>query len=81
VPVASLALADRDQAAVKLRRCDLRPIIRGMGAVADSGIEVESRRIAGIYELRDGRIVRFKAHLDRAEARKAADSTSGPSRG
>lgn len=38
----------------------------------DSGIEVRSRRVNGVYELRDGRIVRFKAYLDRAEALQAA---------
>lgn len=41
---------------------------RGRG----SGIEVRSRRITGVYELRDGKIVRFKAYLDRAEALEAA---------
>jgi ketosteroid isomerase-like protein len=41
---------------------------RGRG----SGIEVESRRITGVYELREGKIVRFKAYLDHAEALKAA---------
>jgi ketosteroid isomerase-like protein len=38
----------------------------------DSGIEVRSRRVSGVYELRDGKIVRFKAYLDRAEALQAA---------
>lgn len=41
---------------------------RGKG----SGIEVRSRRVTAVYELRAGRIVRFKAYLDRAEARQAA---------
>jgi ketosteroid isomerase-like protein len=38
----------------------------------DSGIKVRSRRVSGVYELRDGKIVRFKAYLDRAEALRAA---------
>ena len=38
----------------------------------DSGVEVHSRRIVGLYHLRAGRIVRFKAYLDRAEALEAA---------
>jgi ketosteroid isomerase-like protein len=38
----------------------------------DSSIEVRSRRITGVYELRDGKILRFKAYLDRAEALQAA---------
>lgn len=37
-----------------------------------SGIEIRSRRITGIYELREGRIVRFRAYLDRAQALQAA---------
>jgi len=41
---------------------------RGKG----SGIEVASRRVTAVYELRAGRIVRFKAYLDRAEALQAA---------
>jgi ketosteroid isomerase-like protein len=42
------------------------------GRGKDSGIEVRSRRITGVYELRDGKIVRFKAYLDRDEALQAA---------
>lgn len=42
------------------------------GRGKDSGIEVRSRRTTLVYELRDDRIVRFKAYLDRAEARRAA---------
>ena len=42
------------------------------GRGKDSSIEVRSRRITGVYELRDGKIVRFKAYLDRAEALQAA---------
>ena len=42
------------------------------GRGKDSGIEVCSRRITGVYELRDGKIVRFKAYLDRDEALQAA---------
>jgi len=38
----------------------------------DSGIDVLSRRITGVYELRDRKIVRFKAYLDRHEALEAA---------
>jgi ketosteroid isomerase-like protein len=38
----------------------------------DSGIDVHSRRVTGVYELRDGRIVRLKAYLDRTEALLAA---------
>ena len=38
----------------------------------DSAIEVRSRRATVVYELRDGRIVRFKAYLDPAEALQAA---------
>lgn len=45
---------------------------RESGRGKDSGIEVRSRRITGVYELRDGKIVRFKAYLDRAEALQAA---------
>ena len=41
------------------------------GRGKDSGIEVRSRRITGVYELRDGKIVRFKAYLDRVEALEA----------
>jgi ketosteroid isomerase-like protein len=41
---------------------------RGKG----SGIEVRSRRVTAVYELRAGRIVRLKAYLDRAEARQVA---------
>jgi ketosteroid isomerase-like protein len=56
----------------------------------DSGIEVSSRPIAGVYELREGRIVRFRAtktgsvpvairnmtYLDRCAARAAAGLTA-----
>jgi ketosteroid isomerase-like protein len=38
----------------------------------DSGIDVLSRRITGVYEVRDRKIVRFKAYLDRHEALEAA---------
>lgn len=41
---------------------------RGRG----SGIEVDSRRITGVYELRNGKIVRFRAYLERTEALEAA---------
>jgi ketosteroid isomerase-like protein len=37
-----------------------------------SGLEVHSRRVIGMYEIRDGKIVRFKGYLDRAEALEAA---------
>ena len=40
---------------------------RGRG----SGIEVESR-VTALYELRSGKIVRFRAYLDQAEALEAA---------
>jgi len=39
----------------------------------DSGINVLSRRVTGVYEPRDGKIVRFKAYLDRDEALEAAE--------
>ncbi len=42
------------------------------GRGKDSGLEVHSRRITGVYELREGRIVFFKAYLDRAKALEAA---------
>ena len=42
------------------------------GRGRDSGIEVQSRRVTQFYELRDGKIVRFKAYTDRAEALEAA---------
>lgn len=42
------------------------------GRGKDSGVEVRSRRITGVYDLRHGKIVRFKAYLDRAEALQAA---------
>lgn len=42
------------------------------GRGKDSGIEVQSRRITGLYELSDGKIVRFKAYLDRTRALEAA---------
>jgi ketosteroid isomerase-like protein len=42
------------------------------GRGKDSGVEVCSRRLSGVYELRDGKIVRFKAYLDRDEALRAA---------
>lgn len=45
---------------------------RESGRGKDSGIEVDSRRMTGVYELRDGRIVRFRAYLDRVEALEAA---------
>lgn len=45
---------------------------RESGRGKDSGIEVRSRRITGVYALRDGRIVRFKAYLDRGKALQAA---------
>jgi ketosteroid isomerase-like protein len=38
----------------------------------DSGIDVLSRRITGVYEVRDRKIVHFKAYLDRHEALEAA---------
>ena len=41
------------------------------GRGKDSGIELRSRLITGVYGLREGKIVRFKAYLDRAEALKA----------
>ena len=37
-----------------------------------SGVDVESRRITQVYELRGGKIVRFRAYLDRTEALEAA---------
>lgn len=45
---------------------------RESGRGKDSGIEVRSRRVAAVYELRAGKIVRFTAYLDRAEALQAA---------
>jgi ketosteroid isomerase-like protein len=45
---------------------------RESGRGKDSGIEVHSRRITGVYELRDGRIVCFRAYLNRVEALEAA---------
>lgn len=45
---------------------------RESGRGKDSRIEVRSRRVAAVYELRAGKIVRFKAHLDRAAALQAA---------
>ena len=45
---------------------------RGKG----SGIDVRSRRVTAVYELRAGRIVRFKAYLDRAEALEAGGLSS-----
>jgi ketosteroid isomerase-like protein len=42
------------------------------GQGTDSGIEARSRRVTAVYQLRDGKIVRFKAYLDRAEALQAA---------
>jgi ketosteroid isomerase-like protein len=45
---------------------------RESGRGKDSGIEVRSRRTIAVYELRDGKIVHFKAYLDRAEALQAA---------
>lgn len=47
-------------------------LARESGRGKDSGIEVHSRRITGVYELRDGRIVRFRAYLNRVEALEAA---------
>ena len=41
------------------------------GRGKDSGIEVHSRRITQVYELRDGKVVWFKAYLDRGEALEA----------
>lgn len=38
----------------------------------DSGIDVLSRRVTGVFEVRDRKIVRFKAYLDRHEALEAA---------
>jgi len=38
----------------------------------DSGIDVLSRRVTGVFEVRDRKIVRFKAYLDRSEALEAA---------
>ena len=34
----------------------------------DSGIDVLSRRVTAVYEVRDRKIVRFRAYLDQAEA-------------
>ena len=42
------------------------------GRGKDSGIDIRSRRVTAVYELRDARIVRFRAYLDRGEALKAA---------
>ncbi|MGH2983710.1 MAG: hypothetical protein ACRDK5_05590 [Solirubrobacterales bacterium] len=42
------------------------------GRGKDSGIEVQSHRITQLYELGDGKIVRFKAYLDRTQALEAA---------
>jgi ketosteroid isomerase-like protein len=54
--------------------CDDTVVVFGqeVGRGIDSSIEVRSRRIAAVYQLRDQRIVRFKAYLDRAEALEAA---------
>ncbi len=41
------------------------------GRGRDSGIEVQSRRVTQVYALRDGKIVRFRAYLDHAEALEA----------
>ncbi|MGH2956384.1 MAG: nuclear transport factor 2 family protein [Solirubrobacterales bacterium] len=41
---------------------------RGKG----SGIEVRSRRVTGVFTVRSGRIVHFRAYLNQAEALKAA---------
>ena len=38
------------------------------GRGKDSGIHVQSRRITQVYALRDGRIIRFRAYLNRDEA-------------
>ena len=38
------------------------------GRGKDSGIHVQSRRITQVYGLRDGRIIRFRAYLDRGDA-------------
>jgi ketosteroid isomerase-like protein len=45
---------------------------RESGRGKDSGIEVRSRRTTAVYGLREGKIVRFKAYLDRAEALQSA---------
>ena len=45
-----------------------RESARGKG----SGIEVRSRRVFGVFQLRAGKVVRQQAYLDRAEALRAA---------
>ncbi len=45
---------------------------RESGRGKDSGIEVHSRRITGVYELCNGKIVHFRAYLNRVEALEAA---------
>ena len=45
-----------------------RESARGKG----SGIEMRSRRVFGVFQLRDGKVVRQQAYLDRAEALRAA---------
>lgn len=45
-----------------------RESARGRG----SGIEFDSRRIFGVFQLRDRKVVRQQAFLDRAEALRAA---------
>ena len=45
-----------------------RESARGKG----SGIELESRRIFGVFQLRNRKVVRQQAYLDRAEALRAA---------
>jgi ketosteroid isomerase-like protein len=48
---------------------------RESGRGKDSGIEV-TRRIIGVFELRDGKIIRSRAYLDRTEALEAAGLSS-----
>lgn len=38
----------------------------------DSGIELTSRRVFGVFQLRDGKVVRQQAFLDRGDALRAA---------
>ena len=45
-----------------------RESARGKG----SGIELRSRRVFGVFQLRDRKVVRQQAYLDSAEALRAA---------
>jgi ketosteroid isomerase-like protein len=49
-------------------------IVSGVEAARgrDSGIDVLSRRVTGVFEVRDRKIVRCKAYIDRREALEAA---------